>query len=117
MSEIGAIREVVERLSRVAGVQGALVADAVDGVPVDTEAMLHVEGDAVAALAVQLFRRASRSSEMARFTPLRSLQLEAEGGDVFVAGAGELVVVAVLGPDANVGLVRLEVLRAADELA
>jgi predicted regulator of Ras-like GTPase activity (Roadblock/LC7/MglB family) len=46
------------------------------------------------------------------------VQLAAEHGSVLAAPAGEdLVLVAVAGPDANVGLARLELLAAVRSLA
>lgn len=117
MTDPGAFPAAVERLTRVAGVQGAMVADARDGVAVASDVMVHVDADMVAALTSQLFRRSARSARAAEFGELRSLQLEAGGGRVFVAGAGDLLVIAVADPSANVGLVRLEVFRVAEELA
>jgi predicted regulator of Ras-like GTPase activity (Roadblock/LC7/MglB family) len=45
------------------------------------------------------------------------LQLQAATGTVLVAPCGELVLVAIAGPDVNVGLARLEMLSAAGRLA
>ena len=51
------------------------------------------------------------------FGPLQSLHLEADAGHVLVAGAGELIVVVLAAKDAQLGLVRLETLRAAESLS
>lgn len=110
-------REAVGRLSGIPGVQGAMIVDAEDGIPVEFDVMEHVRAPIVAALAAQLFRRAARSASAARFAELRSLQLEAERGNVFLAAAGPLLVVVVADPDANVGLVRVEAARLAEALA
>jgi predicted regulator of Ras-like GTPase activity (Roadblock/LC7/MglB family) len=46
------------------------------------------------------------------------LHLRGEDGSILAApGANDLVLVAVVGPDANVGLARLEMLDAAGRLA
>lgn len=110
-------REAVGRLNRIPGVQGAILVDREDGIPVEADAMDHIRVPIAAALTAQLFRRASRSAEAARFRELRSLQLQAQRGNVFAAAAGPLLVVVVTDQDANIGLVRTEVARLAQELA
>lgn len=108
---------VVERLSRVVGVRGALLVETDAAVPVVAELIEGVHGPAVAALAASLFRRTARASETAEFGRLSILQLEAEGGHVVVVDAGELILVVIAEPDAQLGLVRLEAQRAAGALA
>ncbi|HSJ05662.1 MAG TPA: roadblock/LC7 domain-containing protein [Longimicrobiales bacterium] len=107
----------VERLSRVPGVRGALIAEAEAGVPVASELMEGVNGAAVAALAASMFRRLHKAGEASGFGALTTLQLEADDGHVVVTGAGDLVLVTVADRDAQVGMVRLEALRAAETLA
>ena len=46
-----------------------------------------------------------------------TVQLEAANGRVCIVGRGDLVVVAVASLDANVGMIRVELLRAAEALA
>jgi predicted regulator of Ras-like GTPase activity (Roadblock/LC7/MglB family) len=106
----------VERLSRVPGVRGALVVEKDAAVPVAAELSEGVNGTAVAALAASLFRRSSHASESAQFGSLQTLQLEAAGGHVIVVDAGELVLVAVAERDAQLGMVRLEAMRAGQSL-
>ena len=104
---IDVYRDAVTRLSRVPGVSGALVVE---------ELKPDVSGTAVAALAAALFQRTAQASETAGYRGLRSLQLDADGGHVLIAGAGELVVVALVEDDAQIGRVRIEALRAARSL-
>lgn len=106
----------IARLSRVVGVEGALVAEAAAGVPVAAELANGVDGNAVAALAASMYRRAERAAETGGFDMLRSLQLEAAGGHVVIAPAGEVLVIAVAASDAQLGLVRVETQRAAESL-
>jgi predicted regulator of Ras-like GTPase activity (Roadblock/LC7/MglB family) len=107
---------VLERVSRVPGVLGALVVDAEAGVPVVADVRADTEGDAVAALASSLYRRTARAAEAGDFGPLQTLHLEAGQGHVLVAGAGDLLVVVLTEPDAQLALVRLETVRAAEGL-
>jgi predicted regulator of Ras-like GTPase activity (Roadblock/LC7/MglB family) len=107
----------VERLSRIAGVRGALIVEREAAVPVISEVSEGVNGAAVAALAASLHRRMVQACETAGAGSLMTLQLEADHGHVVVAGAGEVVIVVITGKDAQIGLVRVEVLRAAGSLS
>lgn len=108
--------DAVDALSRVPGIRGALIVDAQAGVPVLAELAEGVDGAAVAALASSLFRRSSKGASTADFGALEMLQLEAEDGHVLVAGAGDLMVVAVADREAQLGLVRLHAHKAAEAL-
>jgi predicted regulator of Ras-like GTPase activity (Roadblock/LC7/MglB family) len=107
----------VERVSRIPGVRGALVVEPEAAVPVVAELSEGVDGAAVAALAASLYRRMLQACETAGAGPLHTLQLQADLGHVVVVGAGEVILVAVAGNDAQLGLVRVEALRAAEALA
>ena len=109
--------ESVGRLSRVAGVRGALLVDADAGVAVVSELREGVNETAVAALAASLFRRTGDASRMADFGRLHTLQLEADGGHVVAVDAGELILVVVTDHDAQLGVVRYEAHRAAESLS
>lgn len=106
----------LERISHVPGVRGALIVEADAGVPVVADVAADTQGDAVAALASSLYRRTARAAEAGGFGPLETLHLEADGGHVLVAGAGDLLVVVLAEADAQLALVRLEALRAAEGL-
>lgn len=106
----------LDRLTRIEGVQGAMVVDTEAGVPVASRLTPDVQETALAAMSGALFTRTTGASESAGFGPLRELQLEGADGHVVVAGAGPLLVVALTEPDARLGLVRIEVREAAGEL-
>jgi predicted regulator of Ras-like GTPase activity (Roadblock/LC7/MglB family) len=107
----------VEKLSRIPGVLGALIVEKDAAVPVVAELREGVNGTAVAALAASLFRRTAQASEGAGFGTLATMQLEADAGHVVVVDAAELILVVVVERDAQLGLVRLEALRAGQSLA
>lgn len=115
MSEV--FRGAVRRLSRVSGVRGALVVEAAAGVPIVAELADDVSGTAVAALAASLYRRTREAARAAGYGALHTMHLEAVGGHVVVVGAGDLIVVVVTEPAAQLGLVRLEAQRAAEALS
>lgn len=107
------IEDVIGDLSRVTGVRGALVVDAEAGVPVVAELTEALDEGALAALAAALFRRATEGTRMAGFGGVESVQLEAQEGHLLVAGAGPLLVAALVEPQAQLGMVRLQAGRAA----
>ncbi|MGH7514338.1 MAG: roadblock/LC7 domain-containing protein [Gemmatimonadales bacterium] len=109
---------VLDRVTRVPGVRGALVIAATDGLVVAEQLMDGVDGQAVAALTGSLVGRLVRTAEGAALRPPAFIHLRGEGGSVLAAlGPEDLVLVAVVGPDANLGLARLEMLDAASRLA
>jgi predicted regulator of Ras-like GTPase activity (Roadblock/LC7/MglB family) len=114
---VTATQTVLDRVTRVPGVRGALVIAATDGLVVAEQLMDGVDGQAAAALTGSLVGRLVRTAAAAgRRTP-EFVQLRAERGQILAAPAGaDLVLVAVAGPDANVGLARLEMLDAASRL-
>ncbi len=106
------------RVCAVRGLRGAVIVSAADGLVVVESLMDGVDGRAVAALAASLVMRLRRAVEAAGRRAPVFVQLAAEHGSVLAAPAGEdLVLVAVAGPDANVGLARLELLAAVRSLA
>ena len=105
--------ELLQGLSRQRGVRAALVASEQDGIVIDSNVQIGQQGDRVAALAASLYRKARLSSTAAGLGAVSFLQLEAPHGRVCVAGAGNLVLVVVAAAAVNVGLVRVEMMRAA----
>jgi len=113
-----ATQTVLDRVTRVPGVRGALVIAATDGLVVAEQLMDGVDGQAAAALTGSLVGRLVRTAEGAAMRAPTFMQLRGEGGSVLAAlGPDDLVLVAVVGPDANLGLARLEMLDAAGKLA
>lgn len=109
---------VLDRVTRVPGVRGALIIAATDGLVVAEQLMDGVDGQAAAALTGSLVGRLVRTAEGAAMRAPTFIQLRGEGGSVLAAlGPQDLVLVAVVGPDANLGLARLEMLDAAGKLS
>jgi predicted regulator of Ras-like GTPase activity (Roadblock/LC7/MglB family) len=117
----------LDLITRVRGVRGAMLVTADDGLVVAEQLMEGIKGSAVAALAASLAGRLRRAMEAAGtgasvFWHLQGEQgalLVVPGGKASDGGAGEgggggILVVAVAEPDVNIGLVRLELLRAAE---
>lgn len=100
-------------VTRHRGVLACLVVMADDGIVVDGTAQVGVDMAAFAALTASLYRKAGRAVGAAGFGDVQFCELEAERGRVLAAGRNGLVLVAVTEPRANLGLLRVELLRAA----
>ena len=105
-----------ESLIRHRGVLGAMVVGLDDGVIVDSTLQIGVNGNAFAALTASLYRKARRSASAAGFGATGFLDLAAEQGRVCAAGGEELVLVVVCEARVNVGMLRVELLRAVGQL-
>ena len=104
----------LDRISRVRGMRGSMWVSADDGLPVAQLLMEGVPGRAVAALAASLVRKVSGSAGAVGAGRVRFVQMEAAGGTLLVAPAPpDLLVVALADGRVNVGLARLEMMRAA----
>jgi predicted regulator of Ras-like GTPase activity (Roadblock/LC7/MglB family) len=107
---------VLDGITRVRGVRGAMVVASEDGLVVAEQLMEGIKGSAVAALAASLAGRLQRAMLAAGLGPSQFWHLQCEGGALLVVPGKQesLLVVAVTERDVNVGLVRLELLRAAE---
>ena len=107
----------LERITGVPGVRGALVVASDDGLLVAERVMEGLDARAVAALTGSLVGRLARTVDRAALAAPTFVQLRCADGTVLVAPAPDrLLLVAVVGAEANVGLARLEMLDAVTRL-
>jgi predicted regulator of Ras-like GTPase activity (Roadblock/LC7/MglB family) len=112
-----AFTRALEIVTRVRGVRGALLVSATDGLVVAEQLMDGIRGPAVAALAASLASRFGRAMQAAGVGTAVFWHLQCAGGALLaVPATSGTLVVAVADPDVNVGLVRLELLRATEAL-
>ncbi len=110
-------RPMLESLTRQRGVRASLIVSENDGLVVDSSLRFDQDGDRVAALAASMYRKARLSARAARLGAVAFLQLDAERGRVCaVGGRSDLVIVVVADRAANVGLIRVELLKALESL-
>jgi len=108
----------LENLTRQRGVRASLIVSESDGLIVDSNVRFGQDGDRVAALAASLYRKARLSASAARLGDVAFLQMDAERGRICaVGGRSDLVLVVVSDPTANVGLIRVALLKAQESLA
>jgi predicted regulator of Ras-like GTPase activity (Roadblock/LC7/MglB family) len=111
------VSKALDLVTRVRGVRGAMLVSTEDGLVVAEQLMEGIKGGAVAALAASLAGRLRRAMEAAGTGTSVFWHLQGEQGALLVVpghASGGILVVAVAEPDVNIGLVRLELLRAAE---
>lgn len=105
----------LDLVTRVRGVRGAMLVAGDDGLVIAEQLADGIKGTAVAALAASLAAKLRRAMEAAGVGVGQFWHLQCEQGALLVVPAASgVLVVAVAEPDVNVGLVRLELLRAAE---
>jgi predicted regulator of Ras-like GTPase activity (Roadblock/LC7/MglB family) len=116
---IGPFLEMVTSLSHLPGVVAAMIVGASDGLIVETSPMKGAASGGAdsrkhtAALAAYLYSKVTRASDAARLGTPAFMRLEAERGQICVVGAGDIVLVTIVTSDANLGRVRLDMMKAA----
>lgn len=108
---------VLDALTRQRGVRASLVVDPVDGIAIDSNLQFGDDGNKFAALTASLYRKARQSATAAGLGYTGFMQMEAEGGRICILGGDALMLVVVADPGANVGMIRVEMRRAAESLA
>ncbi len=109
---------VLDMLTRQRGVRASLIVSETDGLVVDSNLRFGQDGERVAALAASMYRKARLSAKAAHLGAVAFLQLDAERGRICaVGGRNDLVIMVVADPTANVGLIRVELLKAVEMFA
>ena len=108
--------KVLDALTRQRGVSACLVVSGEDGIAVDSNLQFGQDGNRISALTASLYRKARQSSHAAGLGATGFMQLEADDGRLCILGGTELLLVVVAERDANVGLIRVEMRRAAEQL-
>jgi predicted regulator of Ras-like GTPase activity (Roadblock/LC7/MglB family) len=107
----------LERVTQVPGVRGSLLISGSDGLVVAERLMEGIDGRAIAALAASLVQRLDRATNRAGMRAPSFVHLKGNSGSVRAApGRSDLVLVAVAGTDANLGLARMQMLDAVGRL-
>lgn len=111
-------RRVLDNITRVSGVRGAMLVAGEDGLVVAESLMEGVRGNAIAALAASLAKRLRHTMEAVAAGAPQFLHLQGDAGTLIIVPAPNgVLVVAVGSSEMNVGLARLEMLRAAETVA
>ena len=111
-------RRLLDQVTRVRGVRGALLVAGEDGLVVAEAVMENVRTNAVAALVGSLVRRMRRTADAAGIGFPQFIHLQATHGAICAVPAADgTLVVAIADPDVNIGLLRLALLKVAEVVA
>ena len=111
------IQRALDRISRVRGVQGTMFVSADDGLAIAQLLMVGVNGKVLAAFAASMARKVSGAAAATGAGRVRFVQMQAAGGVLLVAMGGEMLIAVVADAGLNVGLARLEMMRAVEVTA
>lgn len=104
----------LDRISRVRGVQGSMFVAAEDGLAISQLLMVGVNGKMLAAFAASVARKVSGAAAATGAGRVKFVQMQAAQGVLMVALGGELLIAVVADAGVNVGLTRLEMMRAVE---
>jgi predicted regulator of Ras-like GTPase activity (Roadblock/LC7/MglB family) len=108
---------ILDRVTRVRGVRGAMLVAEEDGLVVAESLMEGVRGNALAALAAALAGRLGRATTASGIGGVAFVHLEAERGALLLVPAGRgVLLVTIADAGVNIGLARLEMLRVVAEV-
>jgi predicted regulator of Ras-like GTPase activity (Roadblock/LC7/MglB family) len=112
-----AIQRALDRISRVRGVQGSMFVSADDGLAIAQLLMVGVNGKVLAAFAASMARKVSGAAAATGAGRVKFVQMQSAGGVLLVAIGGEILIAVVADAGLNVGLARLEMIRALEATA
>ncbi|RKZ28171.1 hypothetical protein DRQ26_01660 [bacterium] len=112
---MASVKEVVERLSQVKGVVGSILV-AKDGLVVASNLSVQVQDEIVAAMVSAVGSTAIKATEMMEQGELRNIIIEGNNGKLFLTDADVGYLGVLTSTEANMGLVRLELMEAAETL-
>jgi predicted regulator of Ras-like GTPase activity (Roadblock/LC7/MglB family) len=111
-------RRLLDQVTRVRGVRGALLVAGEDGLVVAEAVMEGVRANALAALTGSLTRRIRRTADAAGVGFPQFLHLQAGRGTICAVPAADgTLVVALADSEVNVGMLRLALLKVAEVVA
>jgi predicted regulator of Ras-like GTPase activity (Roadblock/LC7/MglB family) len=102
----------IEHIAHAPHVRLALAVSQRDGLVVHSAGEEVKEAATVAALFASLYRRAAAVARAQNGGETRFIRFEASGGDVLASAVGTLLLVVIVRMGANLGRMRLELLRA-----
>ena len=110
-------KPILEKLVRNADLEGAVLTTA-DGLPVEAVLPAGMSEERLAAMSAAILSLGERAAYELEKGNLEQITVKAEKGFVIVTGIGQEAVLTVMAPqDAKLGLLYLEIRKAAEELA
>jgi len=108
--------QVLADLNRTSGIIGSMLVDS-DGIVIASDLESADQDEAVGALAASITASVRKSLKRLEHHDLDQIMIEADGGNLFLAASKPGILVVKTEEDVNIGLVRLEIKHAVDNLA
>ncbi len=109
------MQRILSELNKIPGVVGSLVTGK-DGLPIASAVPEDVNVDVVSAMAAAIIGTSERSTSEIGQGELEQVMIEGKNGKTLVMDVGNGVLVVLTTPDINLGLIRLDMKRAARDL-
>jgi predicted regulator of Ras-like GTPase activity (Roadblock/LC7/MglB family) len=107
--------DVLSELNKTTGITGSMVVGN-DGIVIASDLHSQTDDDAVGALASSIASSVQKSLDEMQSGEFAQITVEAEGRKMFLSNAGIGTLVVTTEPRVNIGLVRLEIRTAINEL-
>ena len=107
--------EVLSELNKTSGVTGSMVVGN-DGIVIAADLDTTFEGETIGALASSISAHIQKSLDRLESRPLQQVTIEADNGKLFFTEAGVGILVVTTEKDVNIGLIRLEIKNAIEQL-
>ena len=108
--------QVLSDLNKTSGVTGSMLVGN-DGIVIAADLDTGLESETIGALAASITTNIQKSLDRLESKPLKQVTIEADNGKLFFADAGLGILVVTTEREVNVGLVRLEMKNAINQLA
>lgn len=108
------MKECLEKLNKTSGVIGSLIVGR-DGLVIDNVVPAGINADLVGAIVAGVFTSAESSMEELNQGELDMVMVEGSMGKLLLCNSGAILVV-LLGDDVNLGIVRLDIKKAIQDL-
>ncbi len=106
---------VLNELNKTTGITGSMVVGK-DGIVIAADLQESFEDETVGALAASITSNIRKSLDRLDATPLKQVTIEAENAKLFFSDAGVGILVVTTEQNVNVGLIRLEIKNALNNL-
>jgi len=109
------LERILADLNKTPGIIGSLISGK-DGLPIAHAVPPDIDVELVCAMASAVFGTSERSAGELKQGELDRVMIESGNGKTLIVDAGEGILVVLTKPDVNLGLIRLEMKRASQEI-
>jgi predicted regulator of Ras-like GTPase activity (Roadblock/LC7/MglB family) len=102
------VRSILKEFKEIAGVLGSVVVDN-DGLTISADLPWNKRPERIGSLISRLLQLGERSAKAVKINPLKEMILEGDNGRIIVRNEGDVLLIAISGKEASLGLVKIEI--------